>query len=59
MLSKQGGDFICKNLLDIQNKIIPFFNKYAIIGVKSLDFKDWCLVAELMQEGKHTTPEGL
>jgi len=44
---------------DIDNKIIPFFKKYMIRGVKSLDFYDWSQARELMKEKKHLTPEGL
>ena len=44
---------------DNYEKIIPFFNKYPIIGVKSKDFEDWCLVANLMLDGKHLTSEGI
>ena len=44
---------------DITDKIIPFFKKYPIRGVKALDFTDWCKVAELMQEKKHLTKKGL
>jgi len=29
-----------KNNSDIINKIIPFFDQYPILGVKSLDFSD-------------------
>ena len=29
---------------DITEKIIPFFNKYPIRGVKLQDFEDWCRV---------------
>ena len=29
--------------------------KYPILGVKALDFADFCKVAELMQEKKHLT----
>ena len=46
-------------LSDLTNKIIPFFKKYNIIGVKSKNFEDWCRVAELMKENKHLTLEGL
>ena len=46
-------------LQDIQEKIIPFFLKYPIHGVKALDFADWCRVAELMKDKKHLTAEGL
>ena len=44
---------------DITNKIIPFFIKYPIQGVKALDFEDWCKVAEMMKVKKHLTAEGL
>ena len=44
---------------DITDKIIPFFKKYRIHGVKALDFYDFCQVAELMKDKKHLTAEGL
>jgi len=44
---------------DITEKIIPFFHKYSIVGVKALDFADFCLVAELMKNKAHLTLEGL
>jgi len=40
-------------------KIIPFFKKYSIKGVKILDFADFCEVAEIKKAGGHLTPEGL
>lgn len=39
-------------------KIIPFFQKYPILGVKSLDFEDWCRVAKLINNKVHLTKEG-
>ena len=47
-----------KNNSDILNKIIPFFNQYPILGVKSLDFSDFKKVAELMQNKEHLTESG-
>ena len=44
---------------DISEKIIPFFKKHQIIGVKARDFEDWCKAAELMKQKKHLTLEGL
>ena len=44
---------------DIQNKIIPFFKKHPIRGVKALDFADLCLAAELIKKKAHLTKEGL
>lgn len=48
-----------KNTRDIFNKIIPFFNKYPILGVKSLDFSDFKKIAELIKNKEHLTEEGL
>ena len=42
---------------DITDKIIPFFEKYRIYGVKALDFADFCQVAELMKNKKHLTAD--
>ena len=44
---------------DNYEKIIPFFSKYHIHGVKAMDFQDWCKVAELMKVKAHLTREGL
>ena len=41
------------------DKVIPFFKKYPIIGVKALDFSDFCIVAELIKNKAHLTPKGL
>jgi hypothetical protein len=34
------GEFLIEKFSDIDEKIIPFFLKYKIMGVKSLDFQD-------------------
>lgn len=52
-------EFICVNTKDINNIILPFFIKYPILGVKALDFNDWCQGAEILQNKAHLTPEGL
>lgn len=39
-----------KNNSDIINKIIPFFNQYPILGIKSLDFSDFKTVAKLIKK---------
>jgi hypothetical protein len=44
---------------DITNKIIPFFEKYPIRGIKHLDYLDFVDGAKLMCSGKHLTKEGL
>ena len=51
--------FIVINFTDIFNIIIPFFNKYHIKGVKSMDYSDFVKIAKLMQNKAHLTIEGL
>jgi hypothetical protein len=44
---------------DLTEKVIPFFIKYPILGIKALDFKDFCSLAELINNKAHYTEEGL
>jgi len=45
--------------LDLTDKVIPFLNKYPILGVKSKDFYDFCNVVNIMKLKQHLTREGL
>nr|UEV87047.1 hypothetical protein [Grifola frondosa] len=47
-----------RNYSDIVNKIIPFFNMYPILGVKSLDFADFKTVAKIIEQKEHLNIEG-
>ena len=47
------------NFTDILEKIIPFFDKYPILGIKSLDFEDFKKVCSIVKSKKHLTPEGI
>lgn len=38
---KEDANFIVENFLCIVNIIIPFFNKYTILGIKASDLKDF------------------
>ena len=51
--------FLVIKFSDQTEIIIPFFQKYPIIGVKCKDFEDFSKVAELMKSGAHLTPDGL
>jgi hypothetical protein len=51
--------FKVSKLSDLIEKIIPFFVKYPILGVKAKDFEDFCKVTELMQNKEHLTAPGL
>ena len=44
---------------DLENKIIPFFLKYKLEGVKYKDFQDFLQIAELMKNKVHLTQKGL
>ena len=44
---------------NLTEKIILFFTKYPILGIKALDFKYFCLIAELTNNKAHYTKEGL
>lgn len=52
-------DYRCVNFEYIYNKLIPFFKEYKILGIKALDFNDWCLAAEIVKSKAHLTLEGL
>lgn len=55
---KSYTEYKSRGLSDNFEKIIPFFTKHPIIGVKSLDFSDWCKVALLINNKSHLTKEG-
>ena len=44
-------DFRVKTLDDILEKIIPFFNKYPVLGVKRKDFDSFCAIGNLIKAG--------
>jgi LAGLIDADG endonuclease/NADH-Ubiquinone oxidoreductase (complex I), chain 5 N-terminus len=44
---------------DITNIIIPFFKLNPLLGIKLLDYLDWCKIANLINKGSHLNFEGL
>lgn len=52
-------DFVVEKLSDITEKIIPFFDKYPLLGAKSRDYTDFKKVAMIMKDKGHLTEEGL
>ena len=52
-------DFKVTKFSDITEIIIPFFINNPILGVKSLDFKDWCLVSEIVKKRGHKLEENI
>lgn len=51
--------FKISNHADIIEKLVPFFLKYSIEGVKALDFKDWIKGVEIVKSKNHLTISGL
>ncbi len=56
--NREAVDFRIAKFNDITDMIIPFFDKYHIIGIKAQDFSDFKKVAELMKNKVHLTSEG-
>lgn len=62
-----GGVYTHKNVVlfrvskfsDINDKIIAFFLRYPIIGVKAKDLDNFCKVALLINSKAHLTAKGL
>lgn len=57
--SRESVNYCVDNFFDLTEKILPFYKKHPITGVKFLDFSDFCRVALLMKENKHLTQLGL
>lgn len=53
------ANFITTKFSDINKIIIPFFDKYSIIGNKKKDFEAWKDIAKLMDSKAHLTNEGI
>ena len=51
-------DFKTTKFSEINEIIIPFFNNYPILGIKSLDFNDWCLVSEIVKNKENKLEKG-
>ena len=43
----------------IINDLVPFFDKYPVLGIKNLDYLDFKLVANIIKKDEHLTNEGL
>jgi hypothetical protein len=57
-LDEERVDFKITKFSNLKEIIIPFFKENPILGVKALDFQDFCYVASLIETGKHLTEEG-
>jgi hypothetical protein len=44
---------------DLTERIIPFFRRYPLRTAKQADFEKFATCVELMETGRHVTPEGI
>ena len=51
--------FRCHKFTEIDLKILPYFYKNKIKGVKSEDFNAFCKIAGIIRDKAHLTSDGL
>jgi len=56
---KEVFEYRVTKLSDFVEKILPFFDKYPILGIKSQDYLDFCKVVRLMQTQAHLSRPGV
>ena len=56
---KENFEYRVVKFSDLENKIIPFFKEYPILGAKSKDFEDFCKITAIIEKKGHLTSEGL
>jgi hypothetical protein len=54
---EEHGNLLITDIEGITNKVIPLFDKYPILGLKSQDFQDFKKVALLIKNKDHLTKE--
>lgn len=57
-VGKELSHFTVSNLSEIENKIVPHFNKYRLLGLKKSDYDDWLKIVSLVKDKAHLTLEG-
>lgn len=57
--SKQTVSLNISNIQDIGNIVIPFFDKYPVLGVKKMDYNDFKKIYNIILSKDHLSPEGL
>ena len=51
--------YCVRSMKDIQEKIIPFFEKYPLKTNKRFDFETFCLAVDMIARKEHLNPDGL
>jgi hypothetical protein len=53
------GDFTVTSFKNIEKIMVPFLDKYSLIGSKSQDYADFRLIVMLIKNKEHLTEKGL
>lgn len=59
VLNQSAVYFVVVKSQDIYGKIIPFFDKYPIKGIKALDYSDFKQITNIVHNKEHLTKEGI
>ena len=55
-IANDGMVYFCvTNFSDNYVKILPFFSKHQLVGIKAKDFEDWYKIASIVQTKAHLT----
>ena len=57
--TRNEGQYLVTVFSEINEKIIPLFNEYPLIGAKKEDYLDFARIAALIKSKEHLTEEGL
>ena len=57
--NKTSVYFVVTKLIDLENKILPFFHKYNLLASKNKEFIDLCEALPLVKSKSHLTEPGL
>lgn len=57
--TRDEGQFLITVFSDINDKLIPFFKEYPLLGTKKEDYLDFVQIAKLIKSKAHLTNEGL
>lgn len=55
----QNAVYSVQSIKDINDCIVPHFLKYPLLTEKSVDFKIFCIIMDMMKKKEHLTKEGI
>ena len=58
-LSEKSAQLQISKISVVNNIVVPFFKKHPLLGMKSLDFIDFCTVCDILKTKKHLTSKSV